>query len=272
MPSFRLTLAYDGSDFSGSQVQSNQRTVQGELEAVLGKLSPAPVRATFAGRTDSGVHAIGQVATVELPAWTATTQELQYALNAGLPDDLAATGVAYCPSSFHPRFDAVWREYRYWIAPGVISPFLRRYAWIPRSEVNAASVRAGAGLLVGTHDLASFASGGEGVPWSARTKRPKGTTRTVFLADCREIGVSFAWSERGATDVLEIRVVADAFLPRMVRNIVGALVDVGQGRQDPGWISELLALRDRRLGPVVAPPQGLTLWRVGFDGDIIERY
>src|SRR3954463_13444631 len=96
MPSFRLTLAYDGTDFSGSQVQPNRRTVQGELEAVLGKLSSSPVRTVFAGRTDAGVHAAGQVATAGLPAWTATAQDLRSALNASLPNDLAATDVETC--------------------------------------------------------------------------------------------------------------------------------------------------------------------------------
>jgi tRNA pseudouridine38-40 synthase len=93
----------------------------------------------------------------------------------------------------------------------------------------------------------------------------------MFVCDCREIATGFPWRDWGAKKVLEVRVVADAFLPRMVRNIAGALVEVGQGRQDPGWIAELLAKRDRRFGSIVAPPQGLTLWRVGFDGDVIDE-
>jgi tRNA pseudouridine38-40 synthase len=270
--SFRLTLAYDGTDFSGSQVQPDQRTVQGELEAGLGKLSSGSVRALFAGRTDSGVHAIGQIAMVRSLEWTASEEGLQRALNAYLPDDLVATNVVRCSESFHPRFDALWREYRYWIAPGLDSPFLGRYAWTTRADVDPSAVSAGATRLVGTHDFASFASGGEGVPWSPRAARPRGTTRTVFVSDCRELATNFPWHEGQPTKVLEVRVVADAFLPRMVRNIVGALVEVGQGRRDPGWISELLAARDRRLGSVVAPPQGLTLWRVGFDGDVIDYW
>jgi tRNA pseudouridine38-40 synthase len=182
-----------------------------------------------------------------------------------------ATDVARCPRSFHPRFDARWREYRYWLAPGLISPFISRYAWTPRGDVDASAVRAGASILVGTHDLASFTSGGEGVPWSPRATRPRGTTRTVFACDCQELATNFAWHEGRSTKLLEVRVVADAFLPRMVRNMVGALVEVGQGRQEPGWIAQLLAARDRRHGSVVAPPQGLTLWRVGFDGDVIDH-
>ncbi len=271
MPSFRLTLAYDGTDFAGSQIQPDRRTVQGELEAVLERISSAPVRCTFAGRTDTGVHAVGQVAAARSLVWSGSAQELHRALNASLPKDLVVTEVADCAESFHPRFDAIWREYRYWIAPGLVSPFLERYAWMPRGEVDGPALQAGAALLVGTHDLASFAGGGEGVPWSVRAARPRGTTRTVFIADCRDIGADFAWHDGRPAKVLEVRVVADGFLPRMVRNIVGALVEVGQGRRDPNWIKELLALRDRRLGSVVAPPQGLTLWRVGFDGDAIDQ-
>src|SRR5215210_1472657 len=184
---FRLTLTYDGTEFAGSQIQRNQRTVQGELEGALGQIAAIPIRATFAGRTDRGVHALGQVVAVGLPAWSATALELLRALNARLPHDLAAIDAAPCGESFNPRFDAVWREYRYWIAPEVVSPFLGRYAWTRRRDVDAEAVRAGAERLVGTHDFASFAGGGEGVPWSQRAARPTGTARTVLRCDCREI-------------------------------------------------------------------------------------
>jgi tRNA pseudouridine38-40 synthase len=270
MPSFRLTLAYDGTDFAGSQVQPNQRTVQGELEAVLGGMAATPIRAVFAGRTDRGVHAVGQVAAVRLPAWSETALDLRRALNARLPVDLGTTDAAVCADSFNPRLDAKWREYRYWIAPAVVSPFLGRYAWTRRTELDAEAVRAGAQWLVGTHDFASFAGGSEGVPWSARASRPRGTTRTVLRCDCREIRARFGPGSDELARVLEIRVAADGFLPHMVRNIVGALLQVGQGRRYPEWISELLAGKDRRLGPVVAPPQGLTLSRVGFAGDVLD--
>lgn len=270
MPKFRLTLSYDGTDFSGSQVQPNRRTVQGELEVVLDRITPAPVRVIFAGRTDRGVHAVGQVAAADVPAWSATAQDLQRALNAGFPDDLAAREVAPCAASFNPRFDATWREYRYWIAPGLVSPFLGRYAWMPRADLDAGAVGAAAERFIGTHDFASFAGGGEGVPWSERAGRPRGSTRTVFHCGCREISTGNLWRLDEASRILEIRVVADGFLPRMVRNIVGALVEAGQGRQTPDWIDELLAARDRRRGSTVAPAQGLTLWRVGYSDDRFE--
>ena len=175
------------------------------------------------------------------------------------------------PESFHPRFDARWREYRYWIAPGVVSPFLRRYAWTPRTEVNAATVRAGSRLLVGTQDLASFVGGGEGVPWSARAKRPRGTTRTVFVADCRELGVNFAWPERGSVQCSRNSGCRGRLFATNGSDHRWCFGRSWPGTAGPSWISELLAVRDRRLGSIVAPPQGLTLWRVGYDGDVIER-
>ena len=270
MPSFRLTLAYDGTDFAGSQVQPDQRTVQGELEVVLEQLVETRARAVFAGRTDRGVHAVGQVAAVTLPRWSGTALDLRRALNARLPVDLGTTDVVACSVSFNPRFDALWREYRYWIAPAVDSPFLRRYAWTRRTELDAEAVRAGGQWLVGTHDFASFAGGGEGVPWARRASAPMGTTRTILRCDCREIWPKFGPGSDAPARVLEIRIAANGFLPHMVRNIVGALLHVGQGRRNPEWISELLAERDRRLGPVVAPPQGLSLSRVGFTGDVLD--
>jgi tRNA pseudouridine38-40 synthase len=270
MPHFRLTLAYDGTDFAGSQIQPNQRTVQGELEEALGEIAASPIRAKFAGRTDRGVHALGQVVAVGLSAWSGSAPELLRALNSRLPGDLGATDAESCGESFHPRFDAVWREYRYWIAPGVVSPFLGRYAWNRRSGLDADAMLAGAGRLVGTHDFASFAGGGEGVPWSQRAAKPMGTERTILRCDCREIQTRVGPGSDDSARVLEVRVAADGFLPHMVRNIVGALLDLGQGRRNPGWIDELLAKRDRRFGSVMAPPQGLTLTRIGYSGDVLD--
>jgi len=270
MPHFRLTLAYDGTDFAGSQIQPNQRTVQGELEEALGEFAANPVRAMFAGRTDRGVHALGQVVAVGLGAWSGTALDLQRALNTRLPGDLAATDARLCDESFNPRFDAVWREYRYWISLGVVSPFLGRYAWNRRSGLDPDAMGAGAGRLVGTHDFASFAGGGEGVPWSQRATRPKGTERTILRCDCREIRTRIGPGSDESAGVLEVRVAADGFLPHMVRNIVGALLDVGQGRRHLEWIDELLDKRDRRFGSVMAPAQGLTLTRIGFSGDPLD--
>jgi len=271
MPHFRLTVAYDGTDFSGSQVQPNQRTVQGELEGALEEIAAGPIRARFAGRTDRGVHALGQVVAVGLPAWNASTRDLLWALNTRLPADLAAIDATACGESFNPRFEAAWREYRYWIAAEDFSPFLGRYAWNRRAELNADAAQAGAERLVGTHDFASFAGGGEGVPWSERATKPRGTTRTVLRCDCREIRARVGPGSVEFARVLEVRVAADGFLPHMVRNIVGALLEVGQSRRNPEWIGELLGKRDRRFGPTMAPAHGLTLTRVGFSDDRLDE-
>jgi tRNA pseudouridine38-40 synthase len=272
MPCFRLTLAYDGTDFAGSQVQPNQRTVQGELERALATIADDSARTVFAGRTDRGVHAKGQVASARLPSWRGTEDALWRALRANLPADLAAVEVARCSEGFNPRFDAAWREYRYWIAPGANDPFLRRYAWETRGEVSAEAVAAGARELVGRHDFATFAGGGEGVPWSERARSARGTVRTILRCECRELAVHAGPGAEADKCILEVRVAADGFLPQMVRTIVGALFEVGQGRQEPEWVGHLLAARDRRLGPSIAPARGLTLWKVGFAGDVLDDW
>jgi tRNA pseudouridine38-40 synthase len=129
-------------------------------------------------------------------------------------------------------------------------------------------MRRAAARLVGKHDLASFAGGGEGVPWSERHTRPRGAVRRVVHCDCRTVEPAVGWF--GSADggqLFEVRVVADGFLPRMVRNIVGALVEVGRGARTDAWIDDLLTARDRRCGPKAAPPHGLILWRVGYGDD-----
>ena len=270
MPNFRLTLAYDGTGFAGSQSQPGQRTVQGELERALGELEGAPLRTILAGRTDRGVHAFGQVAAARLPRWRGATDDLARGLNARLPRDLAALAVAPCGDAFNPRFEARWREYRYWIAPGHPGPFLARYAWTPRADVDPEAMAMAAAYLLGRHDFASFASGGEGVPWSERARRRRGTIRSVHRCDCHETFTTPGPGAHWTTRIIEVRVAADGFLPRMVRNIVGALVAVGQGRRTETWVAEMLAARDRRSGAEAAPAHGLTLWRVGFDGDVLD--
>jgi len=270
MPSYRLTLSYDGTAFAGSQIQPGQRTVQGELEAALRRLGGNAAVTTFAGRTDRGVHAFGQVAAVGFPEWRATAGDLERALAARLPGDVAARDVVESDSAFNPRFDAVWREYRYWIVPGVMSPFLGRYAWLLRDGGDAARMNEAAGFLLGTHDFASFAGGGEGVPWSERSTRKRGTTRTLLRCAVRTQELTPGPGRDGGAAALEFRIAADGFLPRMVRNIAGALVEVGQGRREPAWLGEILAARDRRQGSELAPAHGLTLWRVGFPGDALE--
>jgi tRNA pseudouridine38-40 synthase len=272
MPTFRLHLAYDGTDFAGSQAQPGQRTVQGELQRAFASIGNPQVRTTFAGRTDRGVHAVGQVAAAELPLWRESPEQLQRALGATLPADLSATFVQYCESRFHPRFDATWREYRYRIAVGVVDPFVARYAHVLRHRLDIDAVKSAASRLYGRHDFATFASGGRGVPSPRHSTRRGGTTRSILLCECREVAFSTVATVGAPTPLYELRVVADGFLPQMVRNIVGALVEVGQGRRATDWIDELVAACDRRAGPSAAPAQGLILWRVGFGHDAFDDW
>jgi tRNA pseudouridine38-40 synthase len=262
----KLVVAYDGTDFSGSQRQANGRSVQEELETALSRLAGQPVEATFSGRTDRGVHAIGQVVAIAAIRPDLPPQRLQVAMNDLLPRDVSVIDVSAVDPSFHPRYDARWREYRYRIWVGSRQPLLERYAWFVRAPIDPDAVREAATLLVGTHDLASFAGMGHGVPWSERQQRRRGTVRNVMRCS---VGVVPEWWG-GSPDTgsgFELRLVADGFLPNMVRTMAAALVEVGRGRRDPDWISELLAARDRRAGPQTAPPQGLMFWRVGYGDD-----
>ncbi|MGH2559057.1 MAG: tRNA pseudouridine(38-40) synthase TruA [Thermomicrobiales bacterium] len=262
----KLTVAYDGANFAGSQVQPGQRTVQEVLEGALARLFGRQERATFAGRTDRGVHAAGQVVSVVDRQPNLAPEALVRALNAILPDDVAVCRIERFEDAFHARFDARWREYRYrmWIGPR--SPIARGIVWRITGRVDATAMRQACGTLIGERDFAAFASGGEGVPWSERQQAPRGTVRQVFSVGIYRLDPWWnANAEPGS--LLELRIVADAFLPRMVRNIVGTLVEIGRGAHGPEWVETLLAANDRRQAGMTAPPHGLILWQVGY-GDV----
>jgi len=225
------------------------------------------VTAELAGRTDRGVHAVGQVACCldirpELPE-----PGIQQALNRLLPDDIAVSAVARVREGFHPRYDATWREYRYRLWVGDKQPLIERHAWTRRSELDVAAMAQAAALLQGTHDLASFTGGGEGVPWSPRAKARRGTVRTILRCEARVVPPWWGVAP-GAGYGVELRIVADGFLPQLVRTVTGGLVAVGMRERTPEWFSDLLQLRDRRYGPVLAPAHGLILWRVGYGNDV----
>jgi len=259
-----LTVSYDGTDFAGSQSQPAVRTVQGELERALADLFAAPSATVFAGRTDRGVHAAGQVVGCDDARPDLPGAVLGRALNARLEGDLAVVAVERRGDRFHARHDARWREYRYRLWFGPPAPLARRETWQRRGALDVALMAEAAGRLIGRHDFASFAGGGEGVPWADRQDRPRGTSRTVLA--CSVGRVPPWWTDdTGDGRLIELRVTADGFLPHMVRNLTGALVAVGAGNHPPSWIGDLLAVRDRRLGGATAPAQGLTLWRVGYE-------
>jgi len=253
----RLDLAYDGTDFHGWADQPGLRTVQGLLEAALAQvLRVEPVRVTCAGRTDTGVHARGQVVhldvepdVVEAAAGRSTaspTEALLHRLNGILPGDVRVRAVAEAPVGFDARFSAVWRRYAYRIAdePRLVDPLVRGtvLAWPRRLDVEA--MGEGAAPLLGEHDFAAFCKKREGAT----------TIRTL-------LGLSV---DRDAGGLLVATVRADAFCHHMVRSLVGALIAVGERRQDPAWVAQVLraAARDPRV--TVAPAHGLTLEEVGY--------
>lgn len=259
-----LTVAYDGSAFAGSQVQPGQRSVQGELEAGLRRLVTLEGHVVFSGRTDRGVHAVGQV--VSLPdLWPARDPELiRRAINGHLPRDVAVTGVERRAPGFHARFDATWRQYRYMIGQESPQPVGGPYVWFrPGAPLDVAAMRQAAPVFLGRHDCAALAGAGQGVPWSDARQRTRGTTRTIHQV---EVDETEAWWGPGPP-AIAIMVAADGFLPRMVRTMVAMLAQVGMGNRDAGWIEDVLTAGDRRHGTRTAPAQGLTLWRVGYGDD-----
>jgi len=255
----RLQLAYDGAAFFGAQVQSAQRTVASELTTALDRITGQSVAITFAGRTDRGVHADGQVAHGDVLS-PLSDERLQRSLNAILPPDLVIWRLATVHETFHARYDARWREYRYqvWNAP-FRHPALARQTWHRTRPLNLTALEAATAALVGEHDFAAFAGQGLGVPGRTQTRS---TVRQVYEA---------RWLERSPTlpgpsgQLLEFWVRANGFLPQMVRTIVAAAIEVGTGRQVPEWFESILRGRDRSAAPAPAPPQGLSLWRVGYE-------
>jgi tRNA pseudouridine38-40 synthase len=245
MRHFRVTLAYDGTDFAGWQSQARGRTVQGELEAALSRLSGGgrvPVAA--AGRTDAGVHALGQVVCFKL-ARELDPPELVRALNGLLPLDVRALEAAIVPEAFHARRSALAKAYRYELDTGPVQvPTRRRYAGHAPGVGHRDLVLAVPTLFLGRHDFASLASAGSSV---------KTTERTVLRAEV-------SWE--GETLVFEVE--ADGFLRRMVRSMVGGLLAVGRGTHTVEELRQALLACDRRAWPTPAEARGLTLVSVRY--------
>jgi tRNA pseudouridine38-40 synthase len=223
-------------------------------------LAPGSSRTVFAGRTDRGVHARGQVASLDI-RWHQTTDQLRNALNALLPDDIVVSRVEWTSPTFHARYDARWREYRYRIWVADVPPVLhRRYVWWRAVDLDETRAAAASHRLVGTHAFGSFAGSGR----SQRDEAPR-LVRTVRACE-------WLVRETGDTRQHELRVEANGFLPQMVRNMVAALVHVGRGDRPVQWIDEVLAANDRRILTEAAPPQGLVLWRVRYDDEADDSF
>jgi len=243
---FRLTLEYDGTAFEGWQVQpGGRRTIQGSLEDALARVTGRRVRVVGSGRTDAGVHARGQVASVRVETQLDAARLLR-ALNGVLPADVAVVDAARAPDDFHARRDARSKLYRYRIWNGADpSPLRARFShWVP-PVLDLEAMAQAARACSGRHDFASFQAAGSNVQTSVRT-----------LSRLDVKGES-----RGEISIL---VEGDGFLRHMVRNLAGTLVDVGLGRRAPDSMAALLAARDRRRAGRTAPAAGLTLLRVSY--------
>jgi tRNA pseudouridine38-40 synthase len=248
VPLYRVTLAYDGTDFLGWQLQApgkKARTVQGEIERALAKLAAgARVAVAGAGRTDAGVHALGQVASFDLPR-EMDPEALARALNAMLPEDVRVLAAARAPAGFHARKGALSKTYRYVLDTGSVQlPTRRRTAGHVPWTLDRGRVAEAAALYLGRRDFASLASSGGSV---------KTTTRTVLRSEA-------GWE--GATLVYEVE--ADGFLRKMARSMVGGLVAAGRGAASVADLERALEARDRRAWPPPAPACGLTLVRVTY--------
>ncbi|NJN65323.1 MAG: tRNA pseudouridine(38-40) synthase TruA [Chloroflexaceae bacterium] len=255
MRNIALRLAYDGTHFAGSQWQRNGRSVQGELEAAWFRLTQEPRRLVLAGRTDAGVHALGQVANVRTETHHPVAV-VQRALNALLPPDVAVVEGWEAEADFHARLSAAWRWYRYLIDDAPVAvPLLRHMVWHAGRALDGAAMQAAMGVLPGTHDFAAFASVGP----------EQGTTvRCCFRAECRRV----RWLGRS---LLAVDLVANAFVRRMVRAVVGTLLLVGDGRMTPGEFAQVLASRERQRAGPTAAAHGLTLMAVGYTKGTYEN-
>ncbi len=239
MPAWKLVLEYDGTDFAGWQIQPDARTVQGEVKRALETVLRHPVRVTGAGRTDAGVHALGQVVGLESDVDVAAARR---SLNGVLPDDVVVRSAEVVYDGFHARFDAIRRHYRYRMALDDTAVH-RRTRWRVRPIPDVAAMRDAAARLVGERDFASLASALE---------PDEGTV-------CRVERVELKEQDR----FLDLEVTANRFLRKMVRTMVGTLLEVGHGKRPPEWIEEMLEARNRRVAGPVIPPTGLFL--VGVD-------
>jgi tRNA pseudouridine38-40 synthase len=263
---WKLTLAYDGTDYHGWQVQPDRLTIQGELVNALERVTGERVLPQGSGRTDAGVHAEGQVASFSLDA-PIPPENLQRALNRTLPEAIRVLKAELAAPEFHARHSVVAKTYEYRIFRGEICPpFIARYAWALNWPLDVARMQAAAPAVQGTHDFTSFAAtdpdvatrrggeeGGEGGGESGGALGRDGNIRTVFDS---------SWSEEA--DLLLYRVRGNGFLHHMVRNLVGTFIDVGRGHVAARDVAAILDARSRSAAGATAPARGLFLVSVEY--------
>ena len=243
MRRIKLTISYDGTNYAGYQVQPNGNTIQAEIEAVLTRMHGGKVKVVASGRTDARVHALGQVlhfdTSLGMPA-----DRFVKALNAMLPDDILVKNAQEVDASFHARYGAKRKEYRY-VVRQEDDPFRRHYAVTVTYPLDVERMRQAIRLLVGTHDFTSF---------SVTKAEVVDRVRTIYEAELLE-----------TEGELIFRFIGSGFLYNQVRIMVGTLLEVGRGKYEPADISRMLAAQDRRVAGITAPPHGLYLWNVNYE-------
>ena len=244
----KLTIAYDGTNYAGWQLQKMGLGVQQVMEEALAKFLPSRPRLFSSSRTDTGVHALGMVAHCEIPAgeFKGSLDKLLLAINAHLPEDIRVLEAAYCRPDFHARFDASGKQYRYyvWNHPAH-NPLLRHQAWHVPKPIDLDAMRLAAAQFLGQHDFVSFAA--------TREYKMPSTVRTVHRCDIQKKG-----------PLLTFVIEGDGFLYRMCRGIVGTLIQIGLGKYPAGSVRGMLDCKDRREAGMSAPAHGLILWKVYY--------
>lgn len=254
---FAITVAYEGTRYSGWQVQPGRRTVQGELERVISPLAGvdttgAAGRVLGSGRTDAGVHAIGQVARCMMPNWNASADALLRAINSKLSDDIVVSSIREARGHFHPIADATGKRYRYQVqAGGQRDPFSIRTWHRVVAPIHLELLQAAASRFLGTHDFAAFQSSGA----------PRNST-------VRTITVSHWIRSETSPNRWIYEVQGNGFLYNMVRNLVGTMLEVGRERRSVEWVDSVLASLDRKQAGPTAPPQGLFLCHVHYPDEL----
>ena len=245
---FKLVIAYDGTAYQGWQVQKIGTGVQEKIEAAFGEMFPSVRRIHSSSRTDTGVHALGMVAHVEIPSaeFKMPVTRLARALNAFLPQDIRVLSAMRVPEKFHARFDAKGKQYRYSVwNHEAMNPLLRQQAWHVPRKLDLKLMRAAAKTLIGKHDFKSFAG--------TRSYEMESNVRTLTRCDIKKSGPQLTFIIEG-----------DGFLYKMCRGIVGTLVQIGYGRFAADEIQKMLAHKDRRAAGMTAPSHGLVLWKVFY--------
>jgi tRNA pseudouridine38-40 synthase len=245
----KLTIAYDGAGYEGWQVQKTGLGVQQVVEEAVAKIFQQQIRIHGSSRTDTGVHARAMIAHFDLPheRLRMSVAKLPLALNAQLPEDVRVMDAREAPESFHARFSARGKQYRYFVYNNpAMDPLLRRQAWHVPQKLDLAAMRKAAAHFKGKKDFAAFANN--------RNYAMETTTRALFRCDLRKSG-----------PLLTFIIEGDGFLYKMCRGIVGTIIQVGIGRFAPHHIHDMLAAKDRRMAGMTAPAHGLVLWKVFYD-------